>query len=63
MTLAAALEEPHAQRILERANARAHSRLRQAQRLGGAAEAAVGADREKRLDLRNIHQCALPEDT
>src|SRR5437867_9090021 len=63
VTLAAALEEPHAQRILERANARAHRRLRESQRRGGAPEAAERPDREERLDLRNFHQSSIPEFT
>src|SRR2546427_502031 len=52
----AALEEPHAQRVFEGANARAHGRLSEAERFGGAPEAAEGADREERLDLRDFHE-------
>src|SRR5207249_11195102 len=52
----AALEGPHAQRVFEGANARADGRLSEAERFGGAPEAAEGADREERLDLRDFHE-------
>src|SRR5262249_41678313 len=58
--LAAALEEAHVERILERADARAHRRLREPQRGGGAAEAAERPDRQERLDLRDFHQRSIP---
>src|SRR5262249_10626705 len=61
MPLAAALEEAHVQRILERADARAHRRLREPQRGRGTAEAAERPDRQKRLDLRDFHQPSIPE--
>ena len=59
--LPATLEEPYAQRILERADARADRRLRQAQRSGGPAEAAERPDGQERFDLRDFHECAIPE--
>jgi len=51
----AALEEPHAERLLERPDPRADGGLGEPQRLRGAAEAPEGADRQERLDLRDFH--------
>ena len=51
----AALEELHGERVLERPDARADRRLGQAERVGRPAEAAEGADRQERLDLRDFH--------
>ena len=51
----ATLEEAHAEGVFEGANARAHGRLGQPQRRRGPPKAAEGADRQKRFDLRDLH--------
>ena len=51
----AALEEPHAERVLECPDPCADGGLGDPQRLRGAAEASEGADRQERLDLRDFH--------
>src|SRR5207249_2132307 len=50
----APLEEPHAQRVFEGADARAHGRLSEAERFGGAAGAAVAADGLPRVRRRRL---------
>ena len=52
---APALEEGHAEGVLERLDPRADGGLRDPERVRGPAKAAERADRQEGLDLRNLH--------